>query len=151
MNREGKTQFITYRWGNVLGSRGSVIPSFVKSIKADGIATITDMGMTRFWIRIQDAVKFILDTYQVPNSQLPSPRIPKMKAAKVSTVAQVIADILGRKEVSFRIIPIRPGEKIHEHISVDEHGESCTSSYDADQYTKEEIREMLLPIVRPNE
>jgi UDP-N-acetylglucosamine 4,6-dehydratase len=107
--RGGKDiRFAVVRYGNVLGSRGSVVPFFQKLI-ADGATElpITDDRMTRFWITLQEGVDFVLKNFQrMHGGEIFIPKIPSMK---VIDVASVIAPNLPHK-----IVGIRPGEKMHE-------------------------------------
>jgi len=108
------TTFSVVRYGNVMGSRGSVIP-FFKDLAGQGKPLpITDLRMTRFWISIQDAVKFVLDSLEMmTGGELYVPRIPSMKI--VDLAHAVSADS------KLEEIGMRPGEKLHEEmISADD-------------------------------
>jgi UDP-N-acetylglucosamine 4,6-dehydratase len=108
------TTFSVVRYGNVMGSRGSVIP-FFKSLAAQGKPLpITDLRMTRFWISIDDAVKFVIDSLEMmTGGELYVPRIPSMKI--VDLAHAVSADS------KLNEIGMRPGEKLHEEmISADD-------------------------------
>ena len=101
-----QTRFSVVRYGNVLGSRGSVIP-FFKDQKKAGVIPITDIRMTRFWLTIDEGVNFVLDRLsQMQGGEIFVPKIPSFK---VVDVAQVVAP-----NVPIDIIGIRPGEKLHE-------------------------------------
>jgi len=108
-----KTKFSVVRYGNVLGSRGSVIPFFQERAKT-GILPITDDNMTRFWITLDQAVHFVISSLsRMKGGEIFVPRIPSMK---ITDLAQAI-DPNAKRE----IVGIRPGEKIHETlISEDE-------------------------------
>jgi UDP-N-acetylglucosamine 4,6-dehydratase len=124
-----KTKFAVVRYGNVMGSRGSVIPLFKKQAK-NGVLTITDKRMTRFWISLEEAVTFVLTSFTIMQGrELFIPKIPSMK---IIDLAQVLAP-----KAKIEITGIRPGEKLHESlISADENG----NTYDlGDRY-------LLLPI-----
>lgn len=100
--------FAVVRYGNVLGSRGSVVPFFQKLI-AEGVSElpITDERMTRFWITLQEGVDFVLKNFErMHGGEIFIPKIPSMK---VVDVARAIAPHLPHKNVG-----IRPGEKMHE-------------------------------------
>jgi UDP-N-acetylglucosamine 4,6-dehydratase (inverting) len=100
------TKISCVRYGNVIGSRGSVIPLFLKQ-KETGTLTITDKNMTRFWIKLEQGVKFVIDCIEMmKGGEIFIPKIPSMK---IMDLADVIAPD-AKKEV----IGIRPGEKIHE-------------------------------------
>jgi len=101
-----KTIFAVVRYGNVLGSRGSVIPFFLEQAKA-GIVPITDARMTRFWLTIQEGVQFVLSSLET--MQGGEIFVPKIPSFKVLDVAKVVAPGIPTK-----IIGIRPGEKLHE-------------------------------------
>ena len=105
----GGTRFSVVRYGNVMGSRGSVIP-FFRSIAAEGKPLpVTDLRMTRFWITLPQAVEFVMSSFNDMNGgELYVPRIPSMK---VTDLAEAIAP--GNELVE---IGIRPGEKLHEEM-----------------------------------
>jgi len=103
------TSFAVVRYGNVMGSRGSVIPYF-KELTVQGIPLpITDRRMTRFWISLPAAVKFVLESFDLmQGGELYVPRIPSMK---ILDLAEAISP--GGK---IEEIGIRPGEKLHEEM-----------------------------------
>ena len=108
------TAFSVVRYGNVMGSRGSVIP-FWKQLSDDAQALpITDLRMTRFWISIDQAVRFVFDSLaMMTGGELYVPRIPSMR---ISDLAMAVAPNAKLKEVG-----MRPGEKLHEEmISADD-------------------------------
>ena len=108
------TNYSVVRYGNVMGSRGSVIP-FFKSLRGTGKPfPITDERMTRFWITLDQAVQFVIDTFEIMSGgELYVPRIPSMKIVDLARAIDPVA--------KFEITGIRPGEKIHEEmISVDD-------------------------------
>jgi UDP-N-acetylglucosamine 4,6-dehydratase len=100
------SRFSVVRYGNVLGSRGSVIPFFQEQSKL-GVLTITDARMTRFWLSIGEGVQFVLDS--LDRMQGGEIFVPKIPSFKVIDVAEVVAP-----GVPIKIIGIRPGEKLHE-------------------------------------
>lgn len=108
------TTFSVVRYGNVMGSRGSVIP-FFQEIAAQGKPLpITDLRMTRFWISIESAVKFVIDSLEMmTGGELYVPKIPSMK---ITDLAHAVAPNAELKEIG-----MRPGEKLHEEmISADD-------------------------------
>ena len=108
------TTFSVVRYGNVMGSRGSVIP-FFREIAAKGQPLpITDLRMTRFWISIESAVKFVIDSLEMmTGGELYVPRIPSMK---IIDLAHAVAPDAQLEEIG-----MRPGEKLHEEmISADD-------------------------------
>jgi UDP-N-acetylglucosamine 4,6-dehydratase/5-epimerase len=107
------TRFSVVRYGNVVGSRGSVIPFFMKK-KESGSLPITDPRMTRFWITLDDAVTFVLEA--IATSKGGEIFVPKLAAMCIVDLANALAP-----ECKQTIIGIRPGEKIHEALlTVDE-------------------------------
>ena len=103
------TTFAVVRYGNVMGSRGSVIPFFREFAKENKPLPITDMRMTRFWISISDAVKFVLGSFPImQGGELYVPRIPSMK---IIDLAQAVAPNSELIEIG-----VRPGEKLHEEM-----------------------------------
>ncbi|MEA0561856.1 UDP-N-acetylglucosamine 4,6-dehydratase (inverting) [Lysinibacillus irui] len=109
---EKKTRFAVVRYGNVVGSRGSVVP-FFKKIKDTGTLPITDERMTRFWITLDQGVQFVIDNLKRMNGgEIFVPKIPSMK---VTDLAKAIAP-----ECEIEIIGIRPGEKLHEAMIMED-------------------------------
>ncbi len=100
------TRFAVVRYGNVLGSRGSVIP-FFKEQKVKGTIPITDVEMTRFWLTLDEGVDFVINS--LSRMQGGEIFVPKIPSFKVTDVAKVVAP-----NVPTKIIGIRPGEKLHE-------------------------------------
>lgn len=109
------TRFICVRYGNVLASRGSVVPLFHEQIRRGGPLTITTDDMTRFLLSLDDAVDTIFAGVRTGNrGDLYIPRVP---SAKVTDVAAVL---IGNRPIETKIIGIRPGEKIHEVLISEE-------------------------------
>lgn len=103
-----RTRFAVVRYGNVLGSRGSVVPFFAKLIQ-DGATElpVTDLSMTRFWITLQQGVDFVLTNLQrMHGGELFVPKIPSMR---IPDLVSAMGD-----DIQYRVIGIRPGEKLHE-------------------------------------
>ena len=104
------TKFIALRYGNVLGSSGSVIPKFIEQIRKKEKLTITDPNMTRFSISMDEALDFILKATQVgKGSEI---FVPKLRAYTISDVKNALFDLLDK--TNEEIIGIRPGEKLDE-------------------------------------
>ncbi len=102
------TRFSVVRYGNVLGSRGSVVPVFQKLI-AEGAKTlpITDPRMTRFWITLDQGVAFVLSCLpMMRGGEIFVPKIPSMKVVDMATVLA--------PDLPHEVVGIRPGEKLHE-------------------------------------
>ncbi len=137
--RYDATRFAVYRWGNVAGSRGSVIHSFVRSLKDSRGVQITDPRMSRFWIHLDDAVDFMLKSY--PDAATDRVMIPPMKAAKVTELAEGLAAILKIKNYTVTFSGLRAGEKIHEVL--ESNHEFCIRSDTAQQFSPEELKTLL--------
>ena len=105
---QGRTRFSVVRYGNVVGSRGSVVP-FFKGLLERGATElpVTDERMTRFWLKLEDGVEFVLKNFQrMQGGEIFIPKIPSMR---ILDLAKAIAP-----EAKIKIIGIRPGEKLHE-------------------------------------
>ncbi|MCX5751393.1 MAG: UDP-N-acetylglucosamine 4,6-dehydratase (inverting) [Candidatus Saganbacteria bacterium] len=107
------TIFAVVRYGNVVGSRGSVVPFFKEKVK-EGIFPITDERMTRFWITLEQGVRFVMKAFErMHGGEIFVPKIPSMK---VIDLARAISPTAKTK-----VVGIRPGEKLHEvMISIDD-------------------------------
>lgn len=113
-----KIKFLCVRYGNVLGSRGSILPIFLNQIKTGQKITVTDPEMTRFNITMNEALELILRALE--NGTGGEVFVPKIKAYKVEDMKNAIID-LTKSNAETEIISIRPGEKMHESlISMDE-------------------------------
>lgn len=108
----GKTIFSVLRYGNVLGSRGSLLDNLEKQ-KKSGTIKLTDERMTRFWIKIEDAVKFA--AHSMTNMHGGEIFIPRLPSMKIKTLLEALSD--GHK---IEVVGIRPGEKLHETLITEE-------------------------------
>ena len=107
-----KTKFIALRYGNVLGSSGSVVPKFIEHARLKQKITITDPNMTRFSITMEEALDFILEsTCLGKGSEI---FVPKLKAYSIMDVKSAVEELLG--DNGHQTIGIRSGEKIHETL-----------------------------------
>jgi UDP-N-acetylglucosamine 4,6-dehydratase len=138
-NLRGETRFSVYRWGNVLNSRGAILSAFNDSVKNDQPAHLTHKDMSRFWIKIEDAVKFILSSYGVGDLQ--NVKFPQMKAAKVIDFLDAIGRVRGKK-AKHEVVGMRPGEKIAEDIWFNPETGYCLSSDNAPRFSKAELDEL---------
>jgi len=109
------TRFVCVRYGNVLASRGSVIPLFHEQIKSGGPVTLTDKGMTRFLLSLDQAVDTIFAA--VKGAKPGETYIPRVPSAKMVDIADALID--GRK-IKKKFTGIRPGEKLHEILISEE-------------------------------
>ena len=118
-----QTKFSAVRYGNVLGSRGSVIPFFLDKAKTGSIP-ITDERMTRFWLTIQEGVQFVLDSFErMHGGEIFVPKIPSFK---VMDVARVVCP-----GIPTHVVGIRPGEKLHEVMITED---DAHSTYEFEKY-----------------
>ncbi len=109
------TRFVVVRYGNVLASRGSVLPLFREQLARGDSVTITDRRMTRFLMSLEDAVATIAEAIgQAAPGEITIPRAP---AARVVDLATALG---GERKVRFRTMGIRPGEKLHEVLVSEE-------------------------------
>ncbi len=110
---EGGTIFCCTRYGNVMGSRGSVIPLFVKQLSGGQPVTVTDPNMTRFLMSLEDSVDLVLHAFE--HGQQGDIFIQKAPASTIGDLAQAVMEMLG-KTVAVRVIGTRHGEKLHETL-----------------------------------
>ena len=126
-------RFSCARYGNVVGSRGSVIPLFLEQQRTNGVITVTDERMTRFWITLAQGVDFVLRCLDLMHGgEVFVPKIPSMR---ITDVVRAVAP-----ECEIKHTGIRPGEKVHE-VLVAEDEARHTVEFD-DMY-------VILPPVHP--
>ena len=144
LNGSSKTKFSAYNWGNVLGSRGSILPGFVERILKREVVPITDSRMTRFWLTIDQAADFMLANYV----EAPTDRalIPPVKGAQVVRIVESIARILRVPKVQMVFTGLRGVEKYHEVLESTHEG--CLRSDTCDQYTDTELDQLLEQTVK---
>ena len=128
-----KARFICVRYGNVLASRGSVIPLFHDQIRSGGPITITTPEMTRFLLSLEKAVDVIFAA--IREAKRGETYIPKVPAAKIVDIATVLTE---GKNIKTVITGVRPGEKIHELLVSEE---ECSRTVDRGKYF------VILPIL----
>jgi len=106
------TKFIGLRYGNVVGSSGSVIPKFIELLKNQSKITITDPEMTRFSITMDEALDFILKATELgKGSEI---FVPKLKSYRIKDVKDALMELIGN--YGDDVVGIRPGEKLHETL-----------------------------------
>ena len=113
--RAPTTRFVCVRYGNVLASRGSVIPLFHDQIRSGGPVTITTEDMTRFLLSLDDSVDLIFAAVQ--KALAGETFIPRVPSSKVVDIA---AALIGDREIQIDVVGIRPGEKVHEILVSEE-------------------------------
>jgi UDP-N-acetylglucosamine 4,6-dehydratase len=119
------------RYGNVAGSRGSVLPYF-QSLRSTGELPITDERMTRFWITLEQGVEFVLKSLERMNGG--EVYVPKIPSIRITDLARAVAP-----ECKTKVVGIRPGEKLHE-VLISEDDARHAVEYD-DYYA-------ILPVTR---
>ena len=118
-----KTRFIVVRYGNVLASRGSVVPPFHEQIRNGGPVTITHRDMTRFLLSLEEAVDLIFAA--VRKARPGETFIPRIPSARMIDVA---AALIGDRRIDTVVTGIRPGEKLHEILVSEEESHRTVAS-----------------------
>ena len=113
-NDTGRTVISTVRYGNVMCSRGSVIPLFIHQIKAGQPLTVTVAEMTRFLLRLRDAIDLVLFAFE--NGRPGDILIRKAPASTISDLAEALQQLFGRR-VGMTVIGMRHGEKLYETLA----------------------------------
>jgi len=112
--------FASTRFGNVLGSRGSVIPLFKKQIEKGGPVTLTDPEMTRFIMRLEDAVLLVMESvFMACGGEV---FVTKMPIARIQDIAEIMVEELASDSaaIEIKVIGSKPGEKLYEELMNDE-------------------------------
>ncbi len=117
---------VVTRYGNVIGSRGSVIPYFIDSIRDFGKVRITNPNMTRFMMSLDESVNLVL--FAFANGQSGDLFVQKSPAATVNSIVDALEMIMNKKNIKKEVIGIRPGEKIHETLLTAEERVSSVES-----------------------
>ena len=114
----GKTKICCTRYGNVMCSRGSVIPLWIDQIKAGNPITVTEPAMTRFIMSLEEAVDLVLFAFEKgENGDL---LIMKAPACTIGTQAEAVCELFGGKKEDIKVIGIRHGEKMYETLLTNE-------------------------------
>ncbi len=140
-----------FRYGNILGSRGSVLSTFLNSLWKGGIANITDVNMTRFWVTSDEIADTIANQIDANTSDT-SLSIKLSKTMRVVDVAKAVAEVIGLQgKIRYNEIGMRPGEKIHETLVTKYDGlngnENDIDSFSHERYELDEFKEIIRPIV----
>lgn len=114
LQQPGKAVFCATRYGNVMASRGSVIPLFVSQLKEGKSLTVTDPNMTRFLMSLEDSVDLVL--YAFEHGQQGDIFVQKAPASTVGDLAQALKELFGRGDSETRVIGTRHGEKLYESL-----------------------------------
>ncbi len=142
--RAPDTRFIAARYGNVLASRGSVVPLFLDQIAAGGPVTITTEDMTRFLLTLEDAVDTIFAA--VRSASPGETYIPKCPSAKMTDLARFL---IGDRDVEMVITGIRPGEKIHEILLSEEEATRTIAGHEGYFALRPMLPELAGPVSEP--
>ena len=113
MQQDGETVFCATRYGNVMASRGSVIPLFVSQLKSGNALTVTDPNMTRFLMSLEDSVDLVLYAYQ--HGKQGDIFVQKAPASTVADLAQALKELF-KNDGDVRVIGTRHGEKLYESL-----------------------------------
>ena len=125
----GKTKICCTRYGNVMCSRGSVIPLWIDQIKADNPITVTEPNMTRFIMSLEEAVDLVLFAFEHgENGDL---LIKKAPACTIQTQAEAVCELFGGKKEDIKVIGIRHGEKMYETLLTNE---ECAKAVDMGEF-----------------
>jgi len=116
------TRFVCVRYGNVLASRGSVIPLFHDQIRHGGPVTVTVPGMTRFLLTLNEAVDTVFAA--IKDARRGETYVPRAPSATVMSIAK---GLIGDKPIKIEIVGIRPGEKMHEILVSEEEANHCVA------------------------
>lgn len=129
--KKSKTKFFSTRFGNVLGSAGSVVPIFESQIRNGGPLTVTDEKMTRFVMTIRESAEMVLSSVWMGNGG--EVFVTKMPVMKIVDLAVSMIEILrDKKNIAIKKIGSKPGEKLYEELLTEE--ESIRSIQDKDFY-----------------
>jgi len=115
------TEFITTRFGNVLGSNGSVIPIFTKQIESGGPITVTHKDITRYFMTIPEASKLVVEACRLGNTNQVF-LFDMGKPIKIFDLAKQMISLSGYKlneDIKIDIVGLRPGEKLHEELLIE--------------------------------
>ena len=125
------TRFVCIRGGNVLGTSGSVVPLFRRQIDEGKSLTITDKGMTRFFLTRTEAIYLLLKAAEAAVGG--ETFVMKMKACNMTDLASVMLEQAGRPASDYKVTGIRPGEKLHE-VLISPYEAPRTYQYDEQYY-----------------
>lgn len=113
-----ETLYASVRFGNVLGSRGSVVPTFKRQIEAGGPVTVTHPEMTRYFMIIPEAVSLILQASAMAD-EYGTYLLEMGRPVKILDLAEKMIELTGARDIKINYIGLRPGEKLHEALSED--------------------------------
>ena len=135
------------RYGNVMGSRGSFIPSLILSLKSEGKAYVTDKRMTRFWMSQRQAADFVCAASNLPpggNVKVPD----EIRAASLPAIVQAVASFCGVERYEIEEIGARPGEKMHECLRTEEEGGLIRSDDPELQFDPRSLEQFVIAVMK---
>lgn len=118
----GSPAFSVVRYGNVVGSRGSVLPLFRRLVSEHAPLPVTDERMTRFWITLDEAVEFVMSSLDMMHGR--EIFIPKIPSVKIIDLAKAF------DPVGIKMVGIRPGEKLHETLMTTDEARDAMEAFD---------------------
>ena len=124
-----KTKICCTRYGNVMCSRGSVIPLWIDQIRAGNPITITDPSMTRFIMSLEEAVDLVLFAFE--HGESGDILVQKAPACTIQTQAQAVCELFGDEKTEIKVIGIRHGEKMYETLLTNE---ECANAIDLGKF-----------------
>ena len=151
LNMTNSTEFISVRFGNVLGSRGSVLPLFLRQLKAGGPLTVTHKDMVRYFMTIPEAVSLVLQA-SVIGKGAEVLILDMGEPIRILSMAEDLIKLHGLepyRDIDIEFVGIRPGEKLFEEILTAEEGTVATKhdkvfiGKESEEYSAGEIEEML--------
>ena len=123
--KNSKCKLQVFRWGNIIGSRGSFLENLVCKLKSGSVIPVTNLNMTRFWLTLDDVVGFVFECWESSNKR--NVIIPDcITASSIKDFIRIVNKIVNdSKEFEYKEIGIRPGEKIHELLKFEESENYC--------------------------
>ncbi len=151
LGKGGRTEFVSVRFGNVLGSRGSVLPLFMEQIKSDGPLTVTHEKMERYLMTIPEAVSLVLQSAVIGKGG-ETLILDMGKPVKILKFAEDLIKLHGYepyRDIDIKITGLRPGEKLYEELLTAEEGAMVTEHKKifrakiSEQYSRNEIQNII--------
>jgi FlaA1/EpsC-like NDP-sugar epimerase len=134
------------RYGNVLGSRGSFLPSLILSLKTEGKAYLTHPDMTRFWMSAGQVAQFVKDAGRESKSGLKVPQ--GLQACDMPSFIKAVASFCGVEKYEIEEIGVRPGEKFHETLVTKEEGSLVTSEDRDRQFHFKSLQRFIIDVMK---
>jgi FlaA1/EpsC-like NDP-sugar epimerase len=138
LSRNKQFPISIFNWGNIAGSRGSVLQKFIKTLHEEKTLYITDFNMTRFWLTIEEVAKFMWKNHETQGYH-----VPPMKGAKVIDFGLALAVFLGFQPKDIKLVETgnRGGEKLHEKLAGN-YSNKC------EQYSQKELLNLIERVLK---